>query len=304
MNWFQQNRFLGTFLVVLGISTIAALWFLLSARGSANEARAEFDSTAMELNRLQRLNPFPNDANLARMRTQAQEYSDRLEKLRTELKTRALPVEPMPPDQFQVRLRQAMATVGDRARANRVKLPENFYLGFDEYAAALPATDAAPLLAQELAQVELLVTMLIDARVEAITALRRVPAAPTPTPTPGPGRRPPAQTAAAEPPLVQRSAIEVAFLSGPVPLRRAINQIAAAQQQFYIIRTMHVLNERTEGPPRDATAAAAADAPTDDTTPAATTPAQAAAGKQALNFIVGNERLQTTARVELLRFTL
>ena len=65
--------------------------------------------------------------------------------------------------------------VTDKARANKVKLPENFFLGFDEYSAALPGNAEAPLLGQQLAQIELLLNILIDARVDALTAFRRVP---------------------------------------------------------------------------------------------------------------------------------
>ena len=40
------------------------------------------------------------------------------------------------------------------------------------------------------------------------------------------------------------------FASSPSAARRVINQIASASQQFYIIRTLHVLNEKEKGPPR------------------------------------------------------
>ena len=56
-----------------------------------NEASARFNETATELNRLQRLNPFPNAANLRKMKAQAEDYAAALEKLKEELKTRVLP---------------------------------------------------------------------------------------------------------------------------------------------------------------------------------------------------------------------
>ena len=96
----------------------------------------------------------------------------------------------MAPNEFQSHLREAMTATAEKARANRVKLPENFQLGFDEFTTALPNTEVAPLLGQELAQVELLVDFLIDARVDALTAFKRMPlpeekGAATPTPAPG-----------------------------------------------------------------------------------------------------------------------
>ena len=298
MNWFRQNRFLGSFLVGFGMALLAALYFLWSAKSGFNEARARFDENAAELNRLQRLAPFPSETNLRKMRTQADDYATDLNKLKDELKTRVLPVVPMAPNEFQSRLRQAMTSIGERARGNKVKLPENFFLGFEEFAAALPDTAAAPLLGQQLAQVELLLNILIDARVEAVTAFRRIPAtaasARTPTPAPAAPAAATRATAAvpAGAPLVERNVVEATFLSSPGAARRVINQISSVNQQFYVTRALHVLNEKDKGPSRDGTAAAAA-----------ATPAPAGAPVSALNFIVGNERVQTAARIEMLRFT-
>ena len=299
--WFQQNRFLGTFLAVFLLATIGSAYFLFSARSDRAEAKALFDTNAAELSRLQRLSPFPTETNLRKMKTQAEDYGSELDKLKEDLKTRVLPVTPMAPNEFQSRLRQASTALGDKARANRVKLPDNFYLGFDEFAAALPDTAAAPVLGQQLAQAELLMNILLDARVESVTSFRRVTAAdaraataaPVSTPTPTPARGAAASTAAA-PPLMERTPIEIAFVSTPGVARRVLNQIATANEQFYIIRTLHVLNEKDKGPARDG-------AP--GTAPAA--PATAAAGTPAagLQFIVGNERIQTSARVEMVRFT-
>lgn len=295
MSWFQQNRFLGTFLIVFAVATLAAAVFLWKAKSGFEEARVQFDQNAGELSRLQRLTPFPTDTNLKKVRTQAQDYAAELNKLRDELKTHMLPVVPMAPNEFQSRLRQAIVSLGDRARSNRVKLPEPFFLGFDEFAAALPDTAAAPTLGQELAQAEMLMNILVDARVDAVMSFRRVPAseltAASATPPPAGPRRPPAagQTPSA-PPLIERTVIEASFVSAPGAARRVLNQIATANQQFYVVRTLHVLNEKDKGPAREGTSAATASAP----------PANS---NTALNFIVGNEHIQTAARIEMLRFT-
>ena len=186
--------------------------------------------------------------------------------------------------------------LAEKARANRVKLPENFYLGFEEFAAALPDTAAAPLLGQQLAQAELLANILLDARVESITTFRRLPgsdsriaATPTPTPRRGPAAPP------AGPQLIERNAIEASFVSTPGSGRRVLNQIATNEEQFYVIRTLHVLNEKDKGPPRDGAPGAAP--------PPVTPPVAGAKPASALQFIVGDERIQTSARVEMLRFT-
>lgn len=302
MNWFRQNRWLGTFLIVVGVLTIGALYFLISARSQSNEALARFQEAVNEKNRLETLDPFPSEANFRKMKLHLENYSAALNKLKEDLKTRIPSPAPLAPNEFQSRLRQAMLAVGEKARTNKVKLPDNFALGFDEYTTTLPNTAAAPLLGQELNQIEALVNILIEARVDGINVFRRQPlpeegravAAATPTPSPRPAGSPAATPGAK---LVERATLDLSFSSAPSAMRRVLNQIVSIPQQFYVVRLLHVRNEKEKGPPREETGQGAATATT--TQPASAKPPPNAA----LTFIVGNEHIETAARVELLRPT-
>lgn len=293
MNWFRENRFLGTFLIGCGVCLIAALWFLFSAKGDYDEATARFTNSATELNRLERLNPYPSGDNLRKMKVHAEDYSNALAKLKDELKTRVAPAAPIAPTEFQSRLRVAMNAVTDKARANRVKLPDKFFLGFDEFAAALPNEAAAPLLGQELGQIEWLLNSVLDARVDAVAVFRRTALAEE-RGSPAGVKSGPASTIQSP----QRNIVELTFSSTPSVARKVINQIAGANQHFCIIRLLHVRNEKDKGPPREATGETAA----------ASVPASSPGAKvtlaPALNFIVGNEKIETTAKIEIVRFTL
>jgi hypothetical protein len=293
MNWYRENRWLGNFLIAFAVTALLALWFLFHARSGFAEASAQFNEAATEQNRLEHLNPFPNEKNFRKTQAGLDNYGATLAKLKEELRARVLPVEPMAPNQFQSRLRQAIVNTTGKARANRVKLPENFHLGFDEFTTNLPTTAAAPLLGQELAQTELLVGILIDARVDAVTTVKRflppethstdsgqAPAAATPA------ARKPAGAANAAPPVVERATVDLTFTASPSALRKVLNQIASAERQFFIVRTLYVRNQQLKGPAREEAAAKAA----------TTTPTSA------IKFIVGNEHVDTTARVEMVRF--
>ena len=133
MNWLQQNKFLGSFLIAVGAATLIAVILLLYTRSAFNSANEQLNETTTELNRLQSLNPFPNEANFQTMKAQTAEYGVALDKMKEELKTRVLPVTPMQPNEFQARLRETVTKVAEKARANRVKLPDIFFLGFDEF---------------------------------------------------------------------------------------------------------------------------------------------------------------------------
>src|SRR3954470_16960577 len=203
VNWFRQNPFLGAFVAIGGLAAVVALWFLWNAHSSWDEARTRFETDSAELSRLQRLTPFPSGENLRKIKAHGQDYAAAVTKLKEDLKTRVVPVVPVAPSEFQSRLRIAMAAAVEKARANKVKLPDNFFLGFDEFASALPDTAAAPALAQDLAGVEMLLNIVLDARVDAVPSFNRVAPAPDPAASPG-ARKPTGGPPAAA--LVERNA--------------------------------------------------------------------------------------------------
>lgn len=292
MSWFRQNPFLGAFAMIVGVATVAALWFLWSAHSSWDEARSRFESDAAELSRLQRLTPFPSGENVRKMKAHAQDYATAVTKLKEELSGRVLPIAPIQPTEFQSRLRVATAAAAEKARANKVKLPDAFLLGFEEFSSALPDTAATPALAQELAQMEMLLNIILDARVEAVTSLKRVPiSAAGSTPAPSPVRK--MATAGQQP--IERNVVETSFVSSPAAMRRVLDGIASADKQFYVARLLHVRNEKDKGPPREANA--------DQAAAATANAAQVQKpGAPALNFIVGNEKIETATRIEMLKF--
>ncbi|MEP7015479.1 MAG: Amuc_1100 family pilus-like protein [Verrucomicrobiota bacterium] len=299
MDWFQKNRWLGTFLIVLAGAILLSLIFLFMTRSSYEEAFARFNEAAIERNRLERLDPFPNDANYKEMKVHIENYRTSLDKFKSDLMTHVLPMPPqLAPNEFQTRLRQAITTASDKARLNKVRLPENFFLGFDQFTAALPDTAAAPLLGQELSQIQLLANLLIEARVDSVAEFKRTPLASEggaqPIPAAAPGKKPagPAATGRKE---LERAVVDLKFSAVPSVARKVINQIAGANEQFYIIRTLYVRNEKDKGPTREQTGEGA---------PAAAQPAAPAAKPPgALNFIVGNEHIEVAAQIEIVRFT-
>lgn len=304
MSWFRENRFLGTFLVVVGGCTLAALWFLFSARSAWDDAMVDFNQAAAELNRLERLAPYPSGTNLRQMKAQADDYAAALTKLKDELRTRVLPPAPMAPNEFQSHLRLAMTAMADKSRAKNVRLPDKFYLGFDEFTSVLPNEAAAPLLGQELAQIEWLLDTLFETGVDALTSFRRTPLPEehgTAVPAVTPASRKSGAVALADPKLLERYDLEATFVSTPAAARKVLNQIARTNQHFFIVRLWHVRNEKDKGPPRDVSSdTAGLVASASSAAPAGSPGAKPAPA--ALDFIVGNEHIEITAKIEIVRF--
>ncbi len=298
MSWFRQNRFLGSALIGFIMATIVASFFLLREKGVADYEQARFESVLAERNPLRRRQPFPSAANLRKIQAQVQSYRDSLGAIEQELKARSLPVVPLQPGEFQARLRQAVNSMQESARSKNVRLPDHFYLGFDEYATSLPNALAAPLLGQELEAIAMVAEIAVNAQVDALTNLTRTPLpeenpAAGPIPDKGLGRRGASGTKAAEAaPVISAHAFDFAFSASPMAAHQVLNCIAAAKEQLFIIRTLNVKNQVENGPARGSgvisTAAAPATGPADNV---------AAGG---IRFIVGTEHLDVKATVEII----
>jgi hypothetical protein len=306
MNWFQQNRAFATLLIAFAICAALALGLLYWRWSAWTEARQTLDQASAERNRLEQLDPFPNDVNYRKLQGYVEKYSNTLDKFKDALKAEVAAAPPLAPNEFQSRLRQAVIAAFDRARLNNVRLPDKFQLGFDEFTRVMPNTAVTPLLGQELSQIQMLINILLDAKVDSVTALRRAPlpeergASPTPTPSPTRGRTvAAAKTATPAPTLIERNIVDVSFKATPSATRRVINELAASTGQFFIIRTLYVHNGKDKGPTRERAGSAT---PTPTAPPSPEQQGQGAAGPP-LNFIVGNEHMEVSATIEMLRFT-
>lgn len=305
MNWFQQNRFLGTFLGALVFATLLSGSFLFHEESAADEQEKRLDATINQLNRLRASAPFPNEENLRGTRAQTDSYRTSLQALEDELKNRMIPWRPLQPNEFQAQLRQAVLAVTEGARAGKVQLPENFNLGFDEYATSLPNSVAASRLGRQLKAIEWLANRMIEARVDSLSSLTRsaLPeekAAATPTTPLGRSRAGMAPRAAKEDAgIVDSTSVSLVFTGSPAAARKVLNQITDAQEQFYIIRTLQVKNAADKGPKRG-----------EAVVPNAAAVSQAAAdtaGKTpgpGITFIVGNEHLSVAVRIEIVSFNI
>ena len=314
MKWFQENRELGILLIVFGICVLFAGILLYWTGAKWSDARQAFDRAAAERTRLVSLDPFPNEANYRKLNLQVETYGVALDKFKEELKKETAPVPPLAPNEFQSRLRQVVIATLTRARVNNVKLPDKFQLGFDEFVTTMPKTAAAPLLGQELSQIQMLINILLDSRVDSVTSLHRgalpeeseISPAPAPKPTPAPRRQRPTaggqksqtttEPGTAGPPLIQRNVVDLAFKAAPAAARRVLNEVARSNSQIFIIRTLYVHNENDEGPPREKTAKPTA------AQPGGETPNEQTGAPGALTFIVGNEHVEISATIEMLRF--
>jgi hypothetical protein len=71
MNWFEQNRFLGWFLIGLALGCLGVGYFFFRAKISSDAASARLKTTAAEVKRLESLTPFPDESHYQEANAQA-----------------------------------------------------------------------------------------------------------------------------------------------------------------------------------------------------------------------------------------
>lgn len=293
MNWFKDNPFLAGIVAVCLVGS-GVLGYLIFESASAYSTSSEAYAAAVaKLHALQNKVPFPSDANLKGIKSALADYSSRIASLRSQLAKMEVPLdETVTPQQFQDGLRTAVNDIRIKAEANGVKLPANFYFGFDQYQTQVPTEQAAPFLHRQFQVIQALVVRLVDFKVASIDGVTRQP---LPQESVAPGAGPKKPDAAG--PVLSRFPFDISFTAEQGKFRVAFNSLLGSDQ-FLIVRSLTIQNSSLQAPAKKSSEAVAASA-----SPFA--PAAGAAGKDqsSLQVILGRELLKVTLRLEMLDFS-
>lgn len=321
MNW--RNPFLIGYLSVTAVG-VAALGFLAySSYSHYSDVDASYQDAVQKLQSLQNRTPFPSVENNDKYAAYTAEYHAAYEKLLDRISKMQKGVETITPQAFQDRLRAMVSDVENAAKQNGVKLPDGFYLGFDQYRDELPANEAAGPLARELDAIRLVVDDLITNKVHEVLGIKRtlLPEEQGAAPKPDDsamhrGRRQLAGSETTGTGIVTANPFDIAFVADQSQTRQALNAIAQADQ-FFIIRYLTIENSSLTGPkrhPETEAGATAQAAPQASPTPSAdqllgqltgnntAAPASEAAPQSNIRLLVGRETLKVAAHIEMITF--
>jgi hypothetical protein len=315
MDWIKQNKFLSGFLFVtlLGAGLLGFLMF--SAKGKYGEAYETYTNKIAELQGLQSAKPYPESANLKKMQELQKAHQEAINELQTKLAANELPVEPMTPEKFQDVLRETVKRVEAKRAEKGSSLGEagKFYMGYERYQSEPPKPEAAPLLGRMLKAMEIAVISLLDAGASEIKAVKPEPLAEEGIASPGgnasgagdKGEKKGDSEKGDEKSLARRQPFEIEFVANEMAFRQFLNGLITSKEQFFVPISVVVNNEQQQGPSKVAANVGAGFPPADPANPAAvppgTSPAPAAAAKDR-KFIVGDEKLVITVRVEVVDF--
>ena len=281
MKWLINKQFI--FVIGPSISIFGAGCLLFCAHASWTAASASFAQASSALTRLEQALPFPNEENVGKMKSMAKDYEKAAANLRDKLHGFVRPAVELAPSDFQTQLRLAVTRVTEAARQKAVVIPAKFHFGLDEFASALPPESDTPFLGQELAESEWILSTLLDSGVESVPSYRRSRVIGEPT-APRNGSEAKERGVSS---VLRRTWIEVTFVSTEEAARRALNQITGDNSQFVVVRLLRIKSQQQKGPGRDAVVSP-----------------EPVRQRHSVRFIVGDERVETTATIELVRLAL
>ena len=243
MNWIRENKFIAVFLGFVIVAALGLGFLLWQAMGNFSDVDEAYKDQVDKLNALQSQVPFPNQQNLKKYKEQDEALSVANTALQTDLATHEFPLEPLTPEQFQDKLRTAVNEVAEKAKDNKITIPERFAMGFDRYLTETPNRDAAAPLGRQLTAMEFIITELLDSRIDSITK----PINRTPLPEES-GQKPSKNSVVKHP-------FEITLISEQGRFRKVFNDILSNSKQLYVVRLIQIKNQVDKSPAKVAQAA-------------------------------------------------
>lgn len=312
MSWIKENPFVA---VLGGITVVGAgaLLFVGSHfSGKYQEAKDRYDTDAADVQKAEKLALYPNAANRDGKRKALNQYRSSLEKLQESFGPyRPADLPKVSPQDFTNQIKESDAKIRDAFKASGAKIPEGFFVGFENYRSALAPENATGILGYQLGAITELFLALGKA---APTELKNV-------------YRPVLEEERggvfeAKDVVSRPLPIEVTFRGNEKSVREFISALATSEKHYYVIHSIRVANDKLVGPgPADAkfpevpkpaaspfegggftlpgadSAAPAGEA----AAPASEAPA-AADNSRILQQVLGNEEVTVFLRLDVLQF--
>ena len=247
MDWFKKNPFMGGLALLTALASGAALYFVSSSSSELTLQKDDYAAKTSSLRRLQDAKPFPDNEALGLAQKESAKAASVLEDLADAVASQIAPVDTsLTPQGFQDKVSAASLALQEKAAARGALLPEDFYLGFENYRSQPPSPAAAPLLGQQLESINEVLSLLIDKDVKSIIALNRPPLA--------------AENNNEEPPVaeskggLQLASFDLEFACEQSEFRQTLGAIVSAEP-LIVVRLLAVVNSKPEAPAKETSTA-------------------------------------------------
>lgn len=233
-DWFKSNPLLAALGAVAAVLLVAGGYLLFAEMERLSEEQSAFDQKKMQLQQLQRNKPYPNQSNVDATRKEAEEAAGLLQEIAKEL---AVEAPATTPQAFQDELARLVKDVAEKASAKKIGLPENFYLGFEQYETQLPPDDVASRLSLQLRSIHSVAVVLIDSRVRSLGAIVRGPVrgeSSSASEQEAPSEESPKKKRESEAPRLEMAPFDITFSADQAAFRTAFNRISELQPPVFI----------------------------------------------------------------------
>jgi len=292
MKWIKENPILSSLLGILLLASGGMTYLAIDSSASHEQAVNSYSSEVKNVENIKKRSLFPNEQTKKKIEDQNKEYKEKIKLLIGKLSKMEVPLEPITPQEFQDKLRNAVNQIRATAQDKKVKLPEKFFLGFEDYQTQLPTPEMAPLLYRELNNIQNFITQLINLQVSSIDRLERKPTEPAlaQPPTESPKNKKD-KTQSPQSPIFTISTFNIGFTAALDKCRYAINDILT-NNAFLVIRNLDMENSKPTAPSKKASTDEFSGIP--DQTKSDT--------RSNIKVIFGQELVKTSLTIEILDF--
>lgn len=303
MSWFNENKFVAVFGGVMVIGVGALAYLMMGAKDEYATAKSDYEAKAGELQNLQGAKPGLTEENLKAFLDRQKALKGEIDAFQKDLASREIKLEPITPTGFQDKLTEAVGRMRTKA-VNEMgwNVPAApFYFGFEEYQNSPPKDSAAPPLLRQLRGIEAVMELLLQSKGGDLKKITRVEVpeekkeAPKTTEKKPAGSSKPDDTAK----LVQRTSFTIEFAASQSAFQKVMNGLASHPQQFFVVRNLQIVNEKTEAKKDLANAQPPAPPVVDPNAPPAP-PAPPA--PKTVEKVLGNEKVIVTLNIDMLDF--
>lgn len=233
-----------TWLTVFGIFAFVLIggagFYAFSGYANYSDKIAGWDLNVGTIESLERRVPYPNKENAEALKKEVGKYNSAVQELYQSLNSFQRPLNTaLQGTQFAQLVKKTVQDYREFAKGGGLEIEsiEEFQLGFDAYAASIPAPQLVPVLDYELEAIDHLLRGLVTSRVGSLLSFERDAI--------------PGETGGAEDHdsgVVHKYPVRLRFRSDYNALQTFVNSIANDKQFFYVVRVLKVQNGAIEGP--------------------------------------------------------
>ncbi|MFD0892179.1 Amuc_1100 family pilus-like protein [Luteolibacter ambystomatis] len=306
MSWIKENPFVAGLGGVTIVGAGALLFLGSHFSGKYQKAQDSYTEDASAVAAAEKLTLYPAKENARGKDVAIKEYKEELGKLQESFnKFRPAEVKNISPQDFTNNVKASSDKVHEAFAASKATLPESFFVGFENYKSTLAPESATGILNYELgALTEVFMALAKAAPQELVNVHRQALAEEA------------GGVFSDKDAAVRPLSFEITFRGGEKSVRDFFTALSASPDNYYVIRTIRVENEKQVGPvpadakfetPKAAGAGAAANPFAgfdlgEGAAPAGDAKKPKADTSKILQQVLGQENVTVFVRVDLMRF--